>query len=53
MWQPETRWNAGLAILSLIGIASVAMAVLGLARVQDIRDRIERELAALRGAEAR
>jgi hypothetical protein len=37
--QPETGWNAGLAILALTGIASLAMGILGLARVQDIRDR--------------
>ncbi len=37
--QPETGWNAGLTILSLIAVGALAMAVLGLARVQDIRDR--------------
>jgi hypothetical protein len=37
--QPETGWNAGLTILALIVIATTAMAALGLARVQDIRDR--------------
>lgn len=37
--QPETGWHAGVTTLALVAIASVAMAVVGLARVQDIRDR--------------
>jgi hypothetical protein len=37
--QPEAGWNAGLAVLALLLIATLAMAIVGLARVQDIRDR--------------
>jgi hypothetical protein len=37
--QPEAGWNAALAVLALLVTATFAMAVLGLARVQDIRAR--------------
>ncbi len=37
--QPAAGWNAGLGAVALIGVATAAMAVVGLARVQDIRNR--------------
>jgi hypothetical protein len=37
--QPASGWNAGLSAFALIAIASAALGVVGLARVQDIRNR--------------
>jgi hypothetical protein len=37
--QPASGWNAGVSAFALILLASAAMAVVGLSRVQDIRNR--------------
>lgn len=37
--QPAAGWNAGLGAFALIGVATAAMAIVGLARVQDIRNQ--------------
>ncbi|MEZ4572941.1 MAG: hypothetical protein R2849_22005 [Thermomicrobiales bacterium] len=37
--QPASGWNAGVTSLALVAIATAALDYMGLARVQEIRDR--------------